>query len=124
MQNSIVGQEHRTLPRWDIRQRVRVQLEGGEKMEAETRDLSCSGVGLRISHELFPGESLKMKIFQDEASAFEVDGHVGWNRGGSSGRYAGIHFDFASETMQDMIRAYALDESAQDMTHRWFSNWS
>jgi len=123
--NGSGDEEKRYLPRWKVRNRVKFALEqsGGSIDECETVDLSCSGVSLRLSKSLIPGQALRMKIFLDEDQAVDVNGHVVWNRIGQDGRCAGVVFDRASLEVHEMILNYAFELDSDDVVRHWFSGW-
>jgi hypothetical protein len=116
--------EKRYLPRWKVRNRVKFALtDGGDIDECETFDLSCSGACLRLSRSLIPGQNLRMKIFLDNESAVDVNGHVVWNRIAQEGRYAGVVFDRAPLDVHETILNYAFEVDSEDVVKHWFSGW-
>lgn len=119
------GEDHRYLPRWKVRNRVKFSLKDGnpEIEECETLDLSCSGLCLVSSRLLIPGQILHMKIYLDAKKTIEVDGHVVWNRIAHEGRYAGINFNSASQETQDEILNYAFESKPDELVKHWFSGW-
>jgi hypothetical protein len=99
----------RYLPRWRVANRVKyVVQEGLTTEEGETRDLSCSGVCLKLSRLLLPGQNVKMKIYLQSKKAVEVEGTVVWNYLAPDCRLAGISFDNPSIKSQEMILNYAF----------------
>lgn len=118
------SEDQRYLPRWNVRNRVRLAVESGTEIEeGETLDLSCSGVCIRLSRLLMPGKNLKMKIYLEEDNTVEVEGHVVWNRITEEGRYAGVNFDTAPLEVQEEILNYAFEINPDELVKHWFSGW-
>ncbi|MEW5895174.1 MAG: PilZ domain-containing protein [Candidatus Omnitrophota bacterium] len=124
-EDSFSKNDRRYLPRWRASNRVNYVIQEGLTVEeAQTRDLSCSGVCLKLARLILPGQNIKLKIYLDERKSIEVTGNVMWNHISPEGRYAGICFDHPSIELQETILNYAFEIHPDAMTRHWFSGWS
>ena len=118
------GTDNRYLPRWEVTNRTQYQLEHGEKVhEAQSKDLSCSGMSLVVSEAIPLNQKVKLKIYLSGNTSVEADGEIVWCRPTVKGNVVGIDFREISENMKQLILNYAFEVKRDDLIKHWFGGW-
>lgn len=118
------GTDRRYLPRWEVNNRIQYQLEHGVKVnEAQTKDLSCSGMSLVVSEAIPLNQKLKLKIYLSGNTFVDTDGEIVWCRPTVKGNVVGIDFRGITENAKEVILNYAFEVKRGDLIKHWFDGW-
>ena len=116
LKNSILPTDQRYLPRWEVRNRVTCHLEKHNKIfDAETKDLSCSGVCILTSEPVRLSQRLKLTIYLSKYKSVTVMGTVVWIKPMQGNKLIGVHFYNTTEDAHETILEHAFELNRDEL---------
>ena len=95
--------DNRYFPRWEVASRVRYNLENHPNFfEGQTRDISCSGVCIKISEDIRARQKINLTIYLSEVDRVNLTGHVVWLKNSGEDHEIGINFSDVTAEAQGL----------------------
>lgn len=124
LKNPTPPSDQRYLPRWEVRNRVTCQIEQQNRIfDAETKDLSCSGVCITTSEVIRFDQRLKLTVYLSRNKSVSISGKVVWIIPGPFQNLVGIQFYNTTEDDRALILDHAFELNRSELVKHWFRGW-
>lgn len=115
-------EEKRRCPRWQVDNRVKIQLEGAlTPMPCTLHDLNFKGARISLAQRLAPDIFFKLSIILSEAFIIQVEAWIGWHKPIDGHNIYGLYFTKISDRDKEKIYHFMRHHYPKEMHRQWWN---